>query len=313
MAPPPYEVPARWTNAIGDGLLCAVHLVFLWRVLRRPARGSEAKELRFCVVAYCLCLVAFQGLGVVMHLYSPDHAVLDAFWFLYIVSGCLSPCSYGAALTLDQVRGPWRRPAAALWFVAGFAYIALASQQVVLTDYVPLPNILYLPLPAIIAKLFAGAPWMPAAMKMNGVTDLDAGLTLSFDGRGYAATPFPLIFDPSYAGATDLVASFPDWRTESLGTLMLCFGVGANFVHLYLCLKGSKDCAAAPARRARAASCVGAHRGMCFALVSMPPAMLLGGVRCGIDLMHAAAAPGMYLQVKAVSDAIFEADEAAAG
>ena len=88
-------------------------------MLRRPARGAEAKELRFCVVAYCLCLVAFQGLGVVMHLYSPDHAVLDAFWFVYIVSGCLSPCSYGAALTLDQVRGPWRRPAVAAG--AGFS------------------------------------------------------------------------------------------------------------------------------------------------------------------------------------------------
>ena len=122
---------------------------------------------------------------------------------------------------------------------------------------------------------------------------------------------------------------------ETKTRLMLCFGVGANFVHLYLCVKGAAASSEAPARRARAQSCIGAHRGMCFALVSigarcfldarrafpvrlvpsnnaqvsMPPAMLLGGVRCGIDLMHAAAAPGMYLQVKAVSDAVFEADE----
>ena len=40
----------------------------------------------------------------------------------------------------------------------------------------------------------------------------------------------------------------------------------------------------------------------------MPPAMLCGGVRLGIDLMHAAAAPGMYLQAKALLEATREAD-----
>ena len=63
--------------------------------------------------------------------------------------------------------------------------------------------------------------------------------------------------------------------------------------------------------RGRAASVIRSHAGMFAALVTMPLAMMLGGVPCGIDWMHACAAPGMYLQAKACAEAIAHAEREA--
>ena len=302
---------ARYSNAFGDFALCVAHLCFLSKVWGVAVSSQRAKELKAFVVAYFVFLAAFQCQGAWLHLTSPLHATMDLQWLAYLVAGCMSPCFYGAALSLDQLASrPARRLACVLWCLAGVAYCYVTTLEIDLADHAAfLPRDVTVVLPARAAAAFRGFRWMDSALRSNDAARAgDRPLTLRFDGRGYAATPFDAIFDPEYKSARDLVAEFPCWKTESLGTLMLCFGVGANFVHLLICRRGARrDPASRRAQRAQ--SCSAAHRGMFVALVTMPGAMLLGGVPCGIDWMHACAAPGMYLQAKACVAAV-EAREA---
>lgn len=302
---------ARWTNAAGDFALCVGHMCFLAKVVPRTVKSARAKELKAFVVAYFVFLAAFQGVGAWLHLTSPLQADMDLPWLAYLTVGCMSPCLYGAALSLDQLESrSARRLAAIAWCVAGAAYCYVTTLEIDLADHLPLPRSFEVVLPASVAFALRKCRWMGSALRANAETVAGAApLTLKFDGRGYAATPFDSIFDDEYAHAKDLVAEFPSFRTESLGTLMLCFGVGANFVHFFICRSGAaRD--AGSARAQRAASCAKSHRGMCVALVTMPCAMLFGGVPCGIDWMHACAAPGMYLQAKACAEAVDAADKA---
>ena len=87
---------------------------------------------------------------------------------------------------------------------------------------------------------------------------------------------------------------------------MLVFGVGTNVVFTLLNAHGARSPDAGKRGRAAAGKASGLF--MFVALLSMPPSMLLGGVRCGIDLMHACAAPSMYLQAAACAGAVAAAD-----
>ena len=306
---------ARISNALGDGLLCVAHLCFLYKAATVRVSAPRAVELRYFVLAYFLSLALFQLQGAWIHVASPTYAEADRRWLAYLAAGALSPCLYGAALSQDQLRGATaRRLASLVWVTAGLGYVAVAAARVDLADFLPLPASLTVTLPAYGAHLLRNFRWMQSALRLNGLQRTVPGaraLNLTFDGRGYAATPFARIFDAEYAGAVDLVASFPCWRTESLGTLMLCFGVGANFVHLFIACRGRDSPSASAERRGRAASVIRSHAGMFAALVTMPLAMMLGGVPCGIDWMHACAAPGMYLQAKACAEAIAHAEREA--
>jgi len=181
---------ARWTNACGDALLCAAHLVFLYKLLARGAvAGRKAVELKFFTLMYYVCIISFQGQGAYMHVTSPNHAVPDAFWYAYVVAGCLSPSFYGAALSLDALPSSSGRRAALLWCCAAATYIAVAACRVDLADFLPLPRVLEVPFPNWLAKRCAGAPWYASALALNGLSKKGLGdnaLTLSFDGRGHS-------------------------------------------------------------------------------------------------------------------------------
>mmetsp|Transcript_22614 Transcript_22614/g.89777 ORF Transcript_22614/g.89777 Transcript_22614/m.89777 type:complete len:208 (-) Transcript_22614:178-801(-) len=157
---------------------------------------------------------------------------------------------------------------------------------------------------------------MPSALRLNGVAEAgSAPLTLRFDGRGYAAVPFAEIFDARHAATFDLVAPFPCWRTDSLTLLMLCVGVFSNCVHIAICRHardttsssgaGNDTPSSFAARRvARATRLARGHCFMGAALVTMPAAMLLGGVQAGIDWMHLCASPSMLAQALSCLEAL---------
>ena len=55
---------ARYTNALGDALLCAMHWCFVYRFLRRGrVTGDRARALQGLTLAYYLCMIGFQGFG----------------------------------------------------------------------------------------------------------------------------------------------------------------------------------------------------------------------------------------------------------
>ena len=299
---------ARYTNALGDALLCAMHWCFVYRFLRRGrVTGDRARALQGLTLAYYLCMIGFQGFGCLMHLVEPNYAVPDKFWAYYMLCGCFAPPLYGMVCCLDQLEDVRHAVLGVAGFlVAPLLYLPCAYFRVDLSDYLPLPKTLELTLPAFFVRRMSNLPWMASALALNRVKEATVPLTLTFDGRGYAATPFEAIFDPKYRDATDLVASFPDWRCESLGTLMLFFGVGTNVVFTLLNAHGARSPDAGKRERAAAGKASGLF--MFVALLSMPPSMLLGGVRCGIDLMHACAAPSMYLQAAACAGAVAAAD-----
>jgi len=302
---------ARYTNALGDALLCGMHWLFVFKLVRRgKVEGSRARVLQTLTMAYYLAMIGFQGFGCAMHLLEPTYSVPDKFWAYYLVCGCFAPSLYGMVVCCDQLENPRHALMGVCGFlVASLSYLPCAYYRVDLSEVIPLPKTLELTLPAFLVRSMASLPWMGSALALNGVSEATQALRLVFDGRGYAATPFEDIFSPRYASATDLVASFPDWRCESLGTLMLCFGVGTNVVFTALNAHGARSADAGRRERAAAGKLSGLY--MFLALLSMPPSMLLGGVRCGIDLMHACAAPSMYLQAAACAGAVAAADAAA--
>ena len=72
---------ARYANALGDALLCAMHWCFVYRFLRRGrVTGDRARALQGLTLAYYLCMIGFQGFGCLMHLVEPNYAVPDKFW-----------------------------------------------------------------------------------------------------------------------------------------------------------------------------------------------------------------------------------------
>lgn len=287
----------RLRNAVGDVLLGVIHLILVLLATRTrpPTKNRRVRALRVVVPAYFLSLAAFQFIGGWMHVFRPRQRTLDAMWLSYLASGATAPCLYGCALSLDLLESG---AACAGWLASCALYVAVAVLQLDLADALALPRTFQLYISKEWAKRLEDLPWMQSALRANSQTVAGQGpLTLVFDGRGYAATPITHVFDVEYASVSDLVAPFPDFRTHSLAFLMLCFGVVANLLHMATCL-------AAWNARARARRNALAHVFMTLALVTMPVAMLLGGVPAGIDWMHACAAPSMLLQAKSCLEAL---------
>lgn len=283
-------------NAVGDVLLGLIHVVFTIKALRPPTKGRLG-ALRVVVPAYFASLAAFQFIGGWMHVFRPAQHKLDAMWLSYLASGATAPCLYGCALSLDLLES-WA--ACGGWLASCALYVAVAVLQLDLADVFDLPRTFHLTISKDWAARLATLPWMPSALRANSQQVAGrAPLTLVFDGRGYAATPIAHVFDKHYASVSDLVAPFPDWRTHSLAFLMLCFGVVANLFHMATCLSALRS-----TRHQRASRNALAHVFMTLALVTMPAAMLLGGVPAGIDWMHACAAPSMLLQAKSCLESL---------
>ena len=292
---------ARVSNAVTDLMLCCMHTVFLVRALRH----KRASQLRLLVMGYCAATAAWQTIGAVCHLFLPTPRELSPVWFAYIVLGALCGSLFGVILSLDTFRGRSGR-----WLAAGFvclwvAYTVGAVAQVDLAEFLPLPRDLEVTLSPLIARALGGTGWMESALKAAKQKVAGEGpLTLRFDGRGYACTPFAEAFDAKHRQNDDLVAAFPDFRTHSLAFLFLCFAVGANGIMILIAAFGAMRASGARQRRAR--MCFRAHCGMAFALTTMPVAMVCGGVPAGIDWMHMCVSPGMFFQCRACELALDE-------
>ena len=284
---------ARVTNALGDLVLGGGHVYAL-------ALLPRGKGLMYWLVAlYFVTLFLFQWIGAYFHIVSPGGPdSLELPWLLYLSFGCLAPCLYGAALSLDVLES---ERAVKLWLLSGLAYLVLVLAQLDLADYTHLPRSFEIVLPASLARKMTFMSWMPSALRANGLAEFNnsSSLVLKFDGRGYARVPFDGVFDAVYSSERDLVAALPCWRTDSLPFLMLCFGVVANATHLLICLAKRRT-------HPRAKRNLLAHAFMKIALFTMPVAMLLGGINAGIDWMHACAAPAMWLQAKSCLECIRE-------
>mmetsp|Transcript_15892 Transcript_15892/g.48054 ORF Transcript_15892/g.48054 Transcript_15892/m.48054 type:complete len:311 (+) Transcript_15892:58-990(+) len=252
---PVYAAAPRVSNAVGDLVLGVGHVYALRCLGRRrkeettkpetqtPRKSTRDVMMRWFVTAYFVTLLCFQWMGAWFHIVSPGGPDLpsDASWLAYLTFGCLAPCLYGAALSWDVLRS---RSAVASWLLFGVLYAFLAAARIDLADrWDWLPRSISVPLPPLFVRGMASMTWMPSALRANGTTSAtkDGPLTLTFDGRGYARTPFDAVFDDAYASQRDLVAAFPSWRTDSLTLLMLCFGVLANAAHLLICLAKKKN------------------------------------------------------------------------
>uniref|UniRef100_A0A7S3NIM2 Uncharacterized protein n=1 Tax=Aureoumbra lagunensis TaxID=44058 RepID=A0A7S3NIM2_9STRA len=304
---------ARISNAIGDCLLGLSHLYALIYIIRRERkkRCLSRRNTKYILMYWLVCiylgtLLSFQLIGAYFHLFSPNPAEASMIWLIYLGAGCVSAMFYGAALSLDIFNS---KIAVFCWLSFGFIYsFFFAPMSLDLARYISfLPQKFSLKLPGHFAHQYLqNMIWMPSALVFNQLNNLSLDqknylppIILEFDGRGYAATPFHSVFDPKYADTFDLVAAFPCWRTDSLPFLMLCVGVIANTIHLFICI-------ATRNRHPRARANITAHLLMFLALIFMPVAMFFGGVPLGIDLMHTCAAPGMFLQAQSCFTALTE-------
>lgn len=310
---------ARPSNCVTDLMLCMLHLVYALRWMRLSAKMSSACQMRLLATSYTLVTCSFQALGAWCHLFNPIPSEPNFCFYVYLMLGAACPCLYGCAMSFDIKPS---RPATMRCFlvfgVAWCLYGALAFANIDFADHLPLPRSQEVTLSAAVVEwLPARPPWLPRVQAASG--GKGQSITLKWDGRGYAATPFEHAFDAdqTYASLFDLLAPHPCWKAGSFPFLFLIFGFGLNCVFLAKSfnayrqtftdtqgfqLEGSE--ASNLGRRRRFLRWFVAHCITTAGILSMPVAMLFSGVAGGIDWMHCVMAVAMYLQCCSLEEAV---------